>query len=72
MPSSTIPHDDPSTSEEFRECLVWLLRRAHDNGVPVDGGWMDRTADRHRPDWGIEIYEVVKPGEVRERINDDG
>ncbi|MFB6185101.1 MAG: hypothetical protein ABEI96_11145 [Haloarculaceae archaeon] len=51
--------DGPTSPQEFEATLAWLLRTARENGVDVEGGWMDRTHDRNGPDWGIEIYEVL-------------
>lgn len=50
----------PTTEEEFQEQLVSLIRASHTTGVDVEGGWMDRNGSEDLPDWGIEIYEVVK------------
>lgn len=55
----------PTTEEEFQEQLASLIRAAHATGVDVEGGWMDRTESEDLPDWGIEIYEVVKPHQLR-------
>lgn len=52
----------PETQAAFESNLIWLIRTAHENGVDVEGGWMDRNGSEQLPDWGIEIYEVTKPG----------
>lgn len=59
MHESTPSNDGPRTEQEFNERLIRLIRDAHANGVDVEGGWMDRTRN-DEPDWGVEIYEVVK------------
>ena len=50
----------PITSEEeLNEGLKLLLRRAHNNGVDVKGGWECRNGDEH-PDWDLVVTEVRK------------
>ena len=61
MPERDPPCGEPSTEHEFREHLIALIRTAHENGVDVDGGWMDRNERTDVPDRGIEIYRVVDP-----------
>lgn len=59
MTPDTDPSDGPTTAPEFERRLFRLVREAHENGVDVEGGWADRNGDPDRPDWGVEIYEVV-------------
>lgn len=61
MPVTQPPAEGPRTESAFEECLVWLLRTARENGVPIEGGWVNRNRSTHQPDWGIEIYQVTKP-----------
>lgn len=61
MSTSRPPGDGPTTDSEFNDQLGTLIRRAHGNGVDVEGGWAFRTEHEDRPDWGVEIYEVTKP-----------
>lgn len=61
MASSPTTGDGPTTEHEFERRLGALLVDAHDNGVDVSGGWQHRDpADTSRPDWGVEVYEVLK------------
>ena len=54
------PGDDPPTAEtEFRDELGALLRRAHEAGVDVEGGWDCRNGSGH-PDWDVVVSEVRK------------
>ncbi|QLD87107.1 hypothetical protein HWV23_15705 [Natronomonas halophila] len=52
--------ESPMTGEELTAELKVLLRRAHDNGVGVNGGWECRN-DSEYPDWDVVITEVQKP-----------
>jgi hypothetical protein len=52
--------ESPTTAEELTTELKALLRRAHDNGVGVSGGWECRNGSDH-PDWDVVITEVQKP-----------
>lgn len=52
--------ESPVTSEEeLQDKLQSLLRRAHENGVDVEGGWDCRNGTEH-PDWDIVVTEVQK------------
>lgn len=51
--------DPPSEAAEFRDELGALLRRAHDAGVDVEGGWDCRNGGGH-PDWDVVVSEVRK------------
>jgi len=51
--------DTPTAEEEFRDELGALLRRAHDEGVDVGGGW-DCRNDPDHPDWDVIVSEVRK------------
>ncbi|WP_144796849.1 hypothetical protein [Halorubrum depositum] len=54
------PGDDSPTAEaEFRDELRALLRRAHEEGVDVEGGWDCRNGSEH-PDWDVVVSEVRK------------
>lgn len=52
----------PTTGAELRADLRVLLRRAHDNGIEVRGGWPCRNGQAH-PDWDVVVTEVEKAGE---------
>ncbi|WP_435094734.1 hypothetical protein [Halorubrum sp. N11] len=49
-----------SDEAAFRAELQALLRRAHQTGVDVEGGWECRNGAEH-PDWDAVISEVRKP-----------
>ena len=66
MPTS--PPDGPGSEQEFQDALARLIRTVYENGVDVEGGWVDRHSDPEQPDWGIEIYEVTKPGGGSEAV----
>lgn len=53
--------EEPSitSQEELNEELKALLRRAHNNGIDVRGGWECRNGEEH-PDWDLIITEVQK------------
>lgn len=60
------------TSEEALNAeMKALLRRAHANGVDVEGGWECRNGDGH-PDWDVVVTEVRKDGGsgVNDRVGD--
>lgn len=48
-----------SSPEEFNAELRALLRRAHESGVTVEGGWECRNG-AGCPDWDVVVTEVVK------------
>ncbi|MFW5919741.1 MAG: hypothetical protein ACOCSF_06045 [Halanaeroarchaeum sp.] len=48
-----------TSEEELNEELKLLLRRAHNNGIDVRGGWECRNGDAH-PDWDLVVTEVEK------------
>jgi hypothetical protein len=50
----------PTSQAELNDELKALLRRGHDNGVDVEGGWECRNGTGH-PDWDIVVTEVQKP-----------
>lgn len=55
------PRDDaPNDEAAFQAELRALLRRAHESGVDVAGGWECRN-DEGRPDWDVVVTEVAKP-----------
>jgi hypothetical protein len=55
------PADDaPDDETAFRADLRALLRRAHEAGVDVEGGWECRNGEG-RPDWDVVVTEVAKP-----------
>jgi hypothetical protein len=49
------PGDDAAFGAELRA----LLRRAHEAGVDVRGGWECRNGDGE-PDWDVVVTEVAK------------
>lgn len=51
--------DEPAvtTGDELNEALSSLLRRAHERGVDVEGGWDCRNGGGH-PDWDVVVTEV--------------
>lgn len=52
----------PLTSDAFNAELKALLRRAHDEGVDVEGGWNCRNGETY-PDWDVVVTEVRKNGD---------
>ena len=48
-----------TSEEELNEALKALLRRAHENGIDVRGGWECRNGEEH-PDWDLVVTEVRK------------
>ncbi|WP_232686705.1 hypothetical protein [Halobacterium zhouii] len=52
-----------TTSTELHAELKSLLRRAHTNGIDVEGGWACRN-DAEHPDWDIVVTEVQKQDEA--------
>lgn len=55
----------PTNSQELNEELKSLLRRAHENGIDIDGGWECRNGSID-PDWDVIITEVTKPEQTEE------
>lgn len=53
----TVEDDEPTTEAELLAELRSLLRRAHANGVEVEGGWACPNGDDH-PGWDVVITEV--------------
>lgn len=54
-------NEPPLTSAaELYDELQSLLRRAHEGGVDVEGGWECRNGPDH-PDWDVLVTEVEKP-----------
>ncbi|SIR61659.1 hypothetical protein [Natronorubrum thiooxidans] len=51
-----------SSEAELNAELKALLRRAHSNGIDVEGGWECRNGTEH-PDWDVIVTEVEKNGE---------
>ena len=49
----------PTEAAEFRDELGALLRRAHEEGVDVEGGWDCPNGPGH-PDWDVLVSEVRK------------
>lgn len=49
----------PSSEAEFHAELQSLVRRAHDEGIDVRGGWECRN-DAEYPDWDVVISELQK------------
>ncbi|AEN06091.1 hypothetical protein Halar_2436 [halophilic archaeon DL31] len=50
-----------ATAGELNAKLKTLLRRAHDNGVDVEGGWDCRNGESPgHPDWDVVVSEVRK------------
>jgi hypothetical protein len=52
----------PLTSEAFSAELKALLRRAHADGLDVEGGWNCRNGEEY-PDWDVVVTEVRKNGD---------
>ena len=52
--------DRPDDDAAFQAELRALVRRAHEAGVDVEGGWECRNGEG-RPDWDVVVTEVVKP-----------
>lgn len=50
----------PSTKAEFTEQLENLIRTAEANDIDIAGGYSFRT-EGAGADWGLELFEVVKP-----------
>ncbi len=48
-----------SSAEELNRELRTLLRRAHEAGINVEGGWECRNG-ADTPDWDVVVTEVVK------------
>lgn len=57
----TSDEDSLATPADLNAELISLLRRAHDNGVDVEGGWECRNGTDH-PDWDVLVTEVRKDG----------
>jgi hypothetical protein len=53
--------NDVTTADEFRTALTALLRAAHENDVPVSGGWECRNGDG-APDWEAVVTPLEKEG----------
>ena len=51
--------DTLSDDAAFRAELRSLLRRAHESGVDVEGGWECRNGDGV-PDWDVVVTEIEK------------
>ncbi|USZ71902.1 hypothetical protein [Natronosalvus halobius] len=51
-----------ATRAKLNAELQSLLRRAHGNGVDVEGGWECRNGPEH-PDWDVIVTEVRKNDE---------
>ncbi|ELY44883.1 hypothetical protein [Natronorubrum bangense] len=51
-----------SSEAELHAELKALFRRAHANGIDVEGGWECRNGTEH-PDWDVIVTEVEKNGE---------
>ena len=58
MPKTNAPGDDATDEQQFQRNLTELVRRAHDDGVDVEGGWTVGSSDGTR-NWSVEIFEVV-------------
>ncbi|MEF8914612.1 hypothetical protein [Natronomonas sp.] len=56
----TADETGPVTSAELNTELEAVLRRAHESGVDVRGGWECRNGPES-PDWDVLITEVEKP-----------
>jgi len=54
--------ETPLTREELNAELKALLRRAHESGVDVEGGFECRNGAEH-PDWDVIVTEVEKNDE---------
>lgn len=48
-----------TSAEELNSELRELLRRAHESGVNVEGGWDCRNGTGY-PDWDVVVTEVTK------------
>lgn len=66
MSTFTPSSDGPTTEAEFHDRLGSLIRTAYANSVDIEGGWAYRTTNDDYPDWGVEIYEVVKSNELHD------
>jgi hypothetical protein len=53
--------EDPTAESELQAALATLLRRAHDNGVDVRGGWACQNGPE-QPDWDVVVTEVDTDG----------
>jgi hypothetical protein len=53
---------DVDDAAVFEERLTELIRSAHRNGVPVDGGWEVDGTDGH-PDWDVVVTSVQRVGD---------
>lgn len=52
------PDDSPlESADAFADALRSLVRRAHDGGIDVEGGWECRT-EAELPDWDVVVTEV--------------
>ncbi|WP_162224400.1 hypothetical protein [Halorussus amylolyticus] len=56
----TTNSDDVTTEQMFEKALEALFRTAHENDVPVRGGWELRNGDG-TPDWDVVVTVVEKP-----------
>lgn len=56
--SDSVPAVGVTDKTAFEDALCVLLREAERQGVDVEGGWECRDSS-DRPQYGIEIYEVV-------------
>lgn len=55
----TSDETSPTSEDSLHDELQSLLRRAHANGVDVEGGWECRNGAEH-PDWDVIVTEVQK------------
>lgn len=53
-PGTTITDED-----DFEEALATLLRIAHENDIPLEGGWTCRYRS-DAPDWDVHVTELAK------------
>ncbi len=51
-----------TSKEELNAELKALLRRAHESGLNVEGGFECRNGAEH-PDWDVIVTEVEKNGQ---------
>lgn len=57
MSDGEAPIESPA---DFDEHLRVLLRRAHEGGIDVEGGWSCRNGPE-TPDWDVVVTAVRKP-----------
>lgn len=59
MTPSSGPQNDPMTIDEFDAELEYLVAKARDDDVPIEGAHNVRSPHPNDTDYTIEIFEIV-------------